>query len=51
MKQTTTVSDMRRLYPDEWVLLGNPVINRENQQIVSGVPLYFTSHGIKRKNP
>jgi hypothetical protein len=42
MKQSTTVSDIRRLYPDEWVLLGNPVIDRKNQQIVSGVLLYHS---------
>jgi CRISPR/Cas system CSM-associated protein Csm4 (group 5 of RAMP superfamily) len=42
MKQSTTINDIKRLYPDEWVLLGNPVIDRENQQIVSGVLLYHS---------
>jgi len=32
------INQIKQLYPDEWVLLGNPVI--ENTQVISGIVIY-----------
>jgi hypothetical protein len=36
------ISEIKRLYPDEWILLGNPEIDELNQEILSGVVLYHS---------
>lgn len=42
MKQTISIDEIRTCYPDEWILLGNPEIDEENQQILSGILLYHS---------
>jgi hypothetical protein len=39
---TISISDIKRNYPDEWILLGNPEIDETNQAILSGTVLYHS---------
>ena len=39
---TVSINDIRRNYPDEWILLGSPEIDETNQAILSGVVLYHS---------
>ncbi|MEZ4902530.1 MAG: hypothetical protein R2822_12650 [Spirosomataceae bacterium] len=32
------ISQIKQLYPNEWVLLGNPMI--ENSQVIAGIVIY-----------
>ena len=41
-KQTVTIDEVKKNYPDEWILLGNPEINEQKQAILSGVLLYHS---------
>ena len=41
--KTIEINDIRKRYPDEWVLLGNPEIDEINQAILSGVVLYHSA--------
>ena len=36
------IDEIKKSYPDEWILLGNPEINRYQQKILSGVVLYHS---------
>ncbi|MDR3296657.1 MAG: hypothetical protein LBS94_00270 [Prevotellaceae bacterium] len=36
------VCDIKKLYPNEWILLGNPDIDVFNQRILSGRLLYHS---------
>ncbi len=38
MNEVLEINKIKELYPDEWVLLGNPVII--NTKIISGIPIY-----------
>jgi hypothetical protein len=42
MEQTIGINDIKKLYPDEWILLGNPEMDDLNQQILSGVVVYHS---------
>jgi hypothetical protein len=42
MMETLTIGDMKRNYPDEWILLGSPEIDEQNQAIIAGVVLYHS---------
>jgi hypothetical protein len=42
VKQTVTIDEIKKSYPDEWILLGNPEINEQQQAILSGVLLYHS---------
>jgi hypothetical protein len=39
---TLSISDIKRNYPDEWILLGSPEIDEKEQTILSGVVLYHS---------
>jgi hypothetical protein len=41
-----TIDDIKKSYPDEWILLGNPEKDEQKQAILSGVVLY---HGPDKK--
>jgi hypothetical protein len=43
---TDSINDIKRNYPDEWILLGNPEIDETSQLILSGIVLY---HGVDKK--
>jgi hypothetical protein len=36
------IDDMKKNYPDEWILLGNPDINEYEQKILSGTVIYHS---------
>jgi len=42
VKRPVTIDEIKKFYPDEWVLLGNPEINEQKQLILSGVLLYHS---------
>jgi len=37
-----SIEDIKASYPDEWILLGNPVRNEREMAILSGVVLYHS---------
>jgi len=37
-----SIDDIKKSYPDEWILLGNPVMDEYRQDILSGVVLYHS---------
>jgi hypothetical protein len=37
-----SIDEIKKRYPDEWVLLGNPEMNEYRQEILSGVVLYHS---------
>jgi hypothetical protein len=42
MENTLNIEVIKQLYPDEWVLLGNPINNEKDTDIESGIPLYHS---------
>jgi hypothetical protein len=40
--ETLSIDEIKRNYPDEWILLGSPEIDEQNQAIISGVVLYHS---------
>ena len=42
MGQLITISDIKNLYPDEWILLGNPVKDENGVDFLSGIPIYHS---------
>ncbi|MDR2680652.1 MAG: hypothetical protein LBC47_07575 [Tannerella sp.] len=43
---TFSIGNVKRNYPDEWILPGNPEIDEQNQVIIAGVVLY---HSLDKK--
>ncbi len=42
MERTLNIDEIKKLYPDEWILLGNPVWDEANLVVLSGIPLYHS---------
>ena len=42
MNEAIHINDIRKRYPDEWVLLGNPTWDNRHLEILSGIPLYHS---------
>ena len=42
LPERRSIEDIKKSYPDEWILLGNPEINEYEQAILSGVVLYHS---------
>jgi len=42
MVQLLNISDIKKLYPGEWVLIGNPMMDDSNIDVVSGIPIYHS---------
>ncbi len=42
MGQVLTISDIKDLYPNEWVLLGNPIMDDAKIDVLSGIPIYHS---------
>ena len=36
------IDDIKKCYPDEWILLGNPELDKIEQEIMSGIVLYHS---------
>jgi len=41
-RKTFNIDEIKRSYPDEWILLGNPDIDEKNQAFLSGVLLFHS---------
>jgi hypothetical protein len=42
MGQIISIADIKRLYPNEWVLLGNPLMDDSKIEVISGIPLFHS---------
>ena len=42
MEELLSLNDLKSKYPDEWVLLGNPVKDTNGIDVLSGIPLYHS---------
>jgi hypothetical protein len=42
MAQLINIEDIKALYPDEWVLLGNPIMDDAKIDVLSGIPLFHS---------
>lgn len=42
MAQLLDIIDIKKLYPDEWVLLGNPIMDETKIDVLSGIPIYHS---------
>ena len=42
MQKLIDISEIKNLYPDEWVLLGNPNMDESKLDVISGIPLYHS---------
>ncbi len=42
MENILAISEIKALYPDEWVLLGNPVMDESKLEVFSGIPLFHS---------
>ena len=40
MGQLLNINDIKKLYPDEWVLVGNPIMDDTKIDVLSGIPIY-----------
>ncbi len=40
--QTLNINDIRKLYPDEWVLIGNPEMDKSKIDVLSGIPIFHS---------
>ena len=42
MEQLINISDIKLRYPNEWVLLGNPVMDESKIEVLEGIPLFHS---------
>jgi hypothetical protein len=42
MTQSISINDLKKAYPNEWVLVGNPVMDDKKLNVLSGIPLYHS---------
>jgi len=42
MKQLINISEIKNLYPNEWVLLGNPIMDESKIDVLEGIPLFHS---------
>ncbi|MBP7478081.1 MAG: hypothetical protein KA797_06120 [Chitinophagales bacterium] len=42
MQNSISISDIKFLYPEEWVLLGNPIMDESKIEVISGIPLFHS---------
>jgi hypothetical protein len=42
MGQLVSIADIKIRYPDEWVLLGNPVMDESKLDVLEGIPLFHS---------
>jgi hypothetical protein len=42
MGQLLNISDIKKLYPDEWVLVGNPIMDESRIDVLSGIPIFHS---------
>jgi hypothetical protein len=37
-----SLSELKAAYPDEWILLGNPVMDANGLELLSGIPVFHS---------
>ena len=37
-----SITEIKKLFPDEWVLVGNPIMDDSNIDVISGIPIYHS---------
>jgi len=42
MGQLLSINDIKERYPDEWVLVGNPIMDESKIDVLSGIPIYHS---------
>ncbi len=42
MGPVLNINDIKKLYPGEWVLLGDPVMDDTKIDVVSGIPIFHS---------
>lgn len=42
MTQVLDIADIKKRYPDEWVLLGNPIMDSSKIDVLSGIPIFHS---------
>ena len=42
MEQLINISDIKLLYPNEWVLLRNPIMDESKIDVLQGIPLFHS---------
>ncbi len=42
MGEIITIREIKSLYPDEWVLLGNPIMDESKIDVLSCIPLFHS---------
>lgn len=42
MTQPISINDIKKTYPNEWVLIGNPIMDDKKLHVLSGIPLYHS---------
>ncbi|MDP3916055.1 MAG: hypothetical protein Q8R96_20185 [Bacteroidota bacterium] len=42
MEQILNIADIKSLFPNEWVLLGNPIMDESKIDVLSGIPLFHS---------
>jgi len=40
--QLLSIKDIKNLYPNEWVLVGNPIMDDSKIEVLSGIPIYHS---------
>jgi hypothetical protein len=40
--ENTSIKEIKNLFPDEWVLLGNPTMDESQIDVISGVPIFHS---------
>ena len=42
MEQILNISEIKSLFPNEWVLIGNPVMDESKIDVLSSIPLFHS---------
>ena len=42
MENLLNISQIKDLYPNEWVLIGNPTMDESKIDVISGIPVYHS---------
>ena len=42
MEDLLTLAEIKTLFPDDWVLLGNPIMDDSKIEVLSGIPLFHS---------
>jgi hypothetical protein len=42
MEQLLNINEIKKQFPDEWVLIGNPVMDESKINVLSGIPIYHS---------